>query len=297
LASYPSRNSPTDSTDEAEHLARLGIPYADPDVVERMLEEQVNRRVLEACRLLVNPLDSIAWAALLFLTDGIGDAFFDYIYELAQEGRCRFGHALRTAYESDFPDVRAVSAKKARGLIKTILSWLEAHASPNERPENGWGHWIIETVGDDVVPAPTGHFSELLQDLDELSEPDQDFGRYLGQIGPLGRDLALAQSDGIRIMSMMSAKGLTVRATIIPAVEEGLIPRPDADLGEERRLLYVGMTRSKGFLYCTWARRRSGPTARAGAPQIRTMRRHSTFLQGGPVESQDGRAYIRSRWH
>lgn len=128
----------------------------------------------------------------------------------------------------------------------------------------------------------------MLLELDQLNESEQSFDRYLGQIAPLSKDITSAHSEGVRIMTMGYAKGLTVRATIIGAVEEGVIPRPNCNLSEERRLVYVGMTRSKEFLFCTWARRRRGPTARAGAPSVGLMRSHSTFLNNGPVESQDG---------
>ena len=101
-----------------------------------------------------------------------------------------------------------------------------------------------------------------------------------------------AHSEGVRIMTLGGAKGLSVRATIIGAVEEGIVPRPNSDLSEERRLLYVGMTRAKEFLYCTWARRRRGPTARAGTPSVGLRRSHSTFLFNGPVESQDGPSFL-----
>ncbi len=80
---------------------------------------------------------------------------------------------------------------------------------------------------------------------------DQGFGRFLSQITPLGKDHAIAESEGIRIMTMNDAKGLTVRATIMAGLEEGIIPRPDGDLQEERRLLYVAMTRAKEYLFGT----------------------------------------------
>lgn len=157
-----------------------------------------------------------------------------------------------------------------------------------DEPESGWGHWIEDVCGDPIAPRPNDALVELLHSIDEVAESDQGLERFLGQIGPLARDIAFAERSGVRIMSLMSAKGLTAKATIIPALEEGLIPRPDCDLGEERRLLYVGMTRAREFLYATWARRRRGPTARAGSPSVGDRRRHSRFLDGGPVESEDG---------
>ena len=67
----------------------------------------------------------------------------------------------------------------------------------------------------------------------------------------MGKDRAIAESPGIRVMTMIGSKGLTVRATIIAGLEDGIFPRPDADLGEERRLLYVAMTCAKEFLVFT----------------------------------------------
>lgn len=278
-----------------ECLRRRNIPYFDPDAVDEMLGEPRNRRVLEIFRLLVHRHDSIAWASLLSMTEGVGKAFFDYIYKSARQEHCQFGEALLDAYRQGFPAAPAAPARRALELINSVLGWLDAHAPP-EQPDGGWGRWIIETAGDSVVPPPSEELRELLLALDELAEPEQGLRRYLGQIAPLGRDRALAQSQGVRIMTMTGAKGLTVRATIVAALEEGLVPRPDSDLGEERRLLYVGMTRAKEFLFCTWARRRRGQTAHAGAGGVAILRRHSSFLDGGPVESKDGAAFIRRRW-
>jgi DNA helicase-2/ATP-dependent DNA helicase PcrA len=177
--------------------------------------------------------------------------------------------------------------------MRAVVAWLDAHPLPDETPENDWGHWMIAAAGGDTVPAPSADCATLLQALDDLMEQNQGFGRYLSQIAPLGKDRALAESPGVRIMTMGGAKGLTVRAAIIVGLEEGIVPRPDMDLGEERRLLYVAMTRAKEFLYCTWARRRLGPTARAGAPRVRGRRNYTSFLRGGPVDSQDGQEYLR----
>ena len=286
----------TFSTPIKRCLEGLGIPSSDPAIVERMLAEPPNRRMLEVFRLLVNRSDSLAWASLLQLTRGIGDTFFDFVYDRGRAGRIQFGQALMDAYGEGFAGGPASSSTRARELMRSVLAWVDEHEPPGDGPAGGWGNWIVETADGDVVPAPSIELTELLRALDELVEPDQGLGRFLGQINPLGRDKALAESPGVRVMTLGGAKGLTVRATIVAALEEGIIPRPDAELGEERRLLYVGMTRAKHFLYGTWARRRRGPTARAGEPRVAMRRRHSHFLDGGPVGSEDGQAYIQRRW-
>ena len=166
---------------------------------------------------------------------------------------------------------------------------------PDEMPEDGWGHWMVVAAGGDFVPGPSDACRDLLVDLDGIVEQDLDLGRFLSQITPLAKDRALADSRGVRIMTMIGSKGLTVRATIIAGLEDGIVPRPTADLNEERRLLYVAMTRAKEFLFCTWAGRRSGPTARAGGQNAREFRAHSHFFQGGLVHSQDGQTFLARR--
>jgi superfamily I DNA/RNA helicase len=118
----------------------------------------------------------------------------------------------------------------------------------------------------------------------------------MGQIQPLAEDRARAQTDGVRFMSMVGSKGLTVEAAIVVAAEEGVIPHPEGDLAEERRLMYVALTRARRFQYVTWARVRTGPTARAGTPRVGRLRNESRFLRNGPIKTQDGEKYIEGRW-
>lgn len=246
-------------------------------------------------RLAENAEDSIAWASLLHLTSGIGDSFVDQIYDFARTNGISFAAALMQLRAAGFPDLPARSANKAETVIADVTGWLDAIDVPGETPEGGWGQWIIEATGNAIVPVPGDELIELLGDLDELIETAQPLGRYLGQITPLGKDLAASKSEGVRIMSMASSKGLTVRATIVAAVENDIIPRPEAPMDEERRLLYVAMTRATEYLFLTWSRSRRGPTARSGRGRALARRHHSRFLDSGPVQSQDGNDYLAQR--
>jgi DNA helicase-2/ATP-dependent DNA helicase PcrA len=66
---------------------------------------------------------------------------------------------------------------------------------------------------------------------------------------------------GVHLLTLHGAKGLEFEAVFIPRVEERELPirlaRTDAEIAEERRLLYVGMTRAKRHLALTWSRRPS----------------------------------------
>lgn len=64
-----------------------------------------------------------------------------------------------------------------------------------------------------------------------------------------------AETANIKLLTLHSAKGLEFDTVFIAGVEEGLLPGTE-DLEEERRLLYVGMTRAKERLYISYARER-----------------------------------------
>jgi DNA helicase-2/ATP-dependent DNA helicase PcrA len=68
-------------------------------------------------------------------------------------------------------------------------------------------------------------------------------------------------TDGVNLLTLHRAKGLEWDAVFLPALEEGGLPirqamDDDEALAEERRLLYVGLTRARTHLALSWAERR-----------------------------------------
>jgi DNA helicase-2/ATP-dependent DNA helicase PcrA len=277
-------------------LTEMDIPVEDPTWVNAVLDDPPNRTALLLLRLLANRRDSLAWSGLLKLEPGVGPAFVNAIYARAAERQGSFAEALLDAYAEDFPGAPGTSASRAKELVGRCIEWLDRQDVPEQFDDSRWGAWIIEALRADPGAPMSDEFADLLSSVDDMVEPGVGLGRYLGQIQPLARDRAQAQAGGVRFMSMASSKGLTVEAAIVVAAEEGVIPRPDADVAEERRLLYVAMTRARRFQYVTWARRRTGPTARAGAPRVQARRTESRFLRNGPLATQDGETYIADRW-
>jgi DNA helicase II / ATP-dependent DNA helicase PcrA len=279
-----------------EQLVEMGIDVDDPRWVDAVLDAPTNRAALLVLRLLANRRDSLAWAGLLKLESGIGTAFNLSIYEQAKTDGTDFATALLAAHDEGFPESPATSRDRAADLVARTFAWLDRQDAPDELEDGQRGAWAIEALRGDPIAAMTDEFSELLLSVDEVIEAPVGLARYLSQIQPLARDRAQAQAAGVRFMSMNMSKGLTVRAAIVVAAEEGIIPRPNVDVAEERRLHYVAMTRAEEFQYVTWARRRTGPTARAGMPKVQARRTESRFLRNGPVATQDGPSYIRARW-
>lgn len=283
------------STPIKERLTDLEIPFSDPDSVKRLLAEHDNRVAIAMFRLLDNPEDSLAWATLLKLERGIGDVSIDSIYRTASRNRTSFSQALLRIHAEDYPEQPPGPSRISARLVDETVSWIDRYRGLRDEVNPTWGQ-IILRVAEESLVGLSEEFDQLLSSVDELVEPDVGLGKYLNQIAPLGRDIALAESSGVRIMTMGGAKGLTVQAVIVAALEEGIVPYPSANLGEERRLLYVAMTRARTYLYGTWVQRRVGVTAHSGATRVWGLRRPSSFLDGGPVRSTDGMDYIATRW-
>lgn len=82
--------------------------------------------------------------------------------------------------------------------------------------------------------------------------------------------------EGVTLASLHSAKGLEWDAVFLVGVAEGMMPityaKTDEQIEEERRLLYVGVTRARERLHVSWSLSRS--------PGGRPNRRPSRFLDG-----------------
>lgn len=110
------------------------------------------------------------------------------------------------------------------------------------------------------------------------------------------RFAADAESTGVQLLTLHRAKGLEFDAVFLPGVEEGELPFRRADTTEERRLLYVGLTRARRHLYVTWCSggRRTpsrfiaelgvglaAPERQAGAPKKKKKRIEGHFAVVG----------------
>ena len=279
-----------------QELTSLDVQFSDPGSVKYALSERSARKMLALFRLLVDVNDSIAWATLIHLENGVGSTFANRVYDIAKVDGTGYGAALSKMYQTGFADISKPAATQISSLMQAVHQWLSDHPVPVSEPENRWGHWMIENCDGTVIPNPSEQVQEILSAIDERIEPGGELSKYLGQIWPLARDWAQAESSGVRIMSMAAAKGLTVRATIIAGLENDIVPRLDGDQAEERRLLYVAMTRPKEVLIGTWVRSRKGPGARAGSGNTGVLRTYTNFLSGGPVTSQEGLTFINDRW-
>lgn len=87
----------------------------------------------------------------------------------------------------------------------------------------------------------------------------------------IGSDAFSKNLEAVSLMTLHASKGLEFECVFIPGCENGLLPyslyQKEVDVDEEKRLLYVGMTRAKKLLYLTSARSRTIRGRKFNLPQ------------------------------
>ena len=108
----------------------------------------------------------------------------------------------------------------------------------------------------DMLHAPDGVEQRL------MNGPEDILNKFLANVA-LASAVDIIDDENktpnqVTISTIHSAKGLEWPVVFIPAAYQGSIPHSMAeDIDEERRLLYVGMTRAKAMLYVSWPKKNS----------------------------------------
>jgi len=249
-------------------LRRGNTPYHIVSGVSFYKRKEV-KDVLSYLRILVNPNDSESILRVINEpVRGIGATTLDRVQEFATRTNTTVFDALKKAAIIPMMQQRAIKAiQDFVGIIERFQemlyelapaslaqAYIEATGLPQmykvQQSEDALDRWNnIERVLD--------HIAEQ-QELDETLT----MVSYLEQIALLSdTDDPQLGTERIAMMTMHAAKGLEFPLVVIAGLEQGLFPlaKAENDINEqeeERRLLYVGITRAKEQLVLAYAERR-----------------------------------------
>src|SRR4051812_31351591 len=169
-----------------------------------------------------------------------------------------------------FQGAALLSREAARQLLKRLravgATAAVTGAVRGYAEEAGWVERPPDKLGERelVRQADLGRLVKLGAEFDDGTRTSHDFIEHLQQrFGTSG-----AERRGVHLLTLHGAKGLEFEAVFMPRVEEKELPIRQAkrphEISEERRLLYVGLTRAKRCLAVTWSGKSSRFLAELG---------------------------------
>ncbi len=136
----------------------------------------------------------------------------------------------------------------------------DAAINPGEIVKSAVKKFDFQALTDDGTPSG----EERMQNLEVLKNIASEYDsleEFVADAALMSSSDEKSQKDAVTLMTLHAAKGLEFPVVFIVGLEEGLFPSArssdiEADLEEERRLMYVGMTRAMDRLFLTFARQR-----------------------------------------
>ncbi len=161
----------------------------------------------------------------------------------------------------DRPEVRAAVIGLRRPAIDA--HGIELAAAIRARWADALGWDADATPDGDEARERQASLDTLVAIVDGLvaADPASDAGAVIRDLESRAAHERAGSADGVNLLTYHRAKGLEWDAVFLPSLEEGILPirqarDDDAALAEERRLLYVGITRARAHLALSWAERR-----------------------------------------
>ena len=158
--------------------------------------------------------------------------------------------------------VRGAGRFLARPEVKVVLADLRRAASRS--PDSPFGALLDTLVGEAVNEERREYVDAIVRLGHEYIDADGVHAAvdgFLAYLTATLRDDAPAREDAVELLTFHRAKGLEFSTVFVTGLERGLVPIAHADTpaekAEERRLLYVGLTRAGRALYLSRARTRT----------------------------------------
>jgi DNA helicase-2/ATP-dependent DNA helicase PcrA len=286
-----------------EALRRHAVPYRLVGAV-RFYDRREIRDLMAYLKLIANPSDDEAFRRAVSVPKrGLGETTIE---QLAESARLAGLPIFEAAQRADIVASVRPAARTALAEFVRVIAMLRDRAS--EAAVDELLRELVEAIRyGDYLRAEGPESADRLDNVRELITGAAELvADELGEVGlrPLDHflqramlvadsDALAAGADAVTLMTLHNAKGLEYPIVFVTGLEDGLFPLAKAYddpalLEEERRLLYVGITRAERKLYLTFAeeRRRNGELLPA---------RPSSFLDAIPESLAERRSTIKVR--
>ncbi|HEY2855487.1 MAG TPA: ATP-dependent helicase [Gemmatimonadaceae bacterium] len=229
----------------------------------KFLEAAHVKDVLAFLRVIENPRDDVSWYRILMLMPGIGDV----------TARAAIASMTERGWEAEAFDewTPPQRAREAHERLVALLRALRARAARGEQESLGTGVGAeieaIRGLYDDILRERYDRPEARLADLEQLRVIAGGYPNRAAFLSAIAleppqstQDLALggdAEDDALVLSTAHSAKGKEWDAVFLIWAVDGYFPlaRATADddqLEEERRLMYVAMTRARNYLIVSY---------------------------------------------
>jgi len=258
-----------------EEMRKQAIPYRIYGGMSFYQRKEI-KDVLAYFRMVINPNDEEAFKRVVnYPARGIGDTTVQKIAKAAQARETSFWNVILHPSENQLEVNRGTMAKI--GLFRDLISSFALKA--NELDAYELGKEIIKTSGisadiysstDAEALSRQENLTELLASLQDFVETRREEGReealflsdYLQEVALLtDLDSDDQAQSRVSLMTVHAAKGLEFPTVFIVGLEENIFPSQlsvdnPRELEEERRLLYVAITRAERHCIMTCAKNR-----------------------------------------
>jgi DNA helicase-2/ATP-dependent DNA helicase PcrA len=269
-----------------DKLRRRKIPYIIIGGT-RFYDRREIKDIFAYLYLLANPASSVHLKRIINVpARGIGKTSVEKLEAFASQRKITLFEALSFAAEAGLSAKTTAEVRKFVSLIQNLKSSLvgagflppstDDHLRAGESPPllADWVRSLIEQTGylAELKIENTLEAEDRIENLEELVNVVADYeasteapslGSFLDQITLASEVDKLSDDKGaLPLMTLHLAKGLEFSNVFITGLEEGLFPHTRSfespeEMDEERRLMYVGMTRAKKRLYLSHASQRS----------------------------------------
>ena len=238
----------------------------------RFFERQEIKHALAYLRVLASDDDDGALLRIInFPTRGIGSRALEQLQDLAKSSGVSLWTAAKEKALAKNVREDAGAPKKGVDAFVALIAGMRAACAGLPLPEII--EHVIEHSGLKQHYAKEREGADRLENLGELinaaagfvadeSQDDTSLAAFLAHAAlEAGDNQAQAGADALQLMTVHSAKGLEFHSVFISGLEEGLFPHEnslsEADgKEEERRLMYVALTRGRRRLYLSFAQSR-----------------------------------------